>query len=476
MRLIAALFHCLLWYISGMKLFTALFIIISVVACSPQKFIAKDVKTNLLKEPSLATAHVGISLYDPEEKKYLYNYQGEQYFVPASNTKIVTCYVAMKYLGDSLAGVHYEEGPDAITLVPTGDPTLLHRDYQRQPVIDFLKSTNRPLQIIYKNWKENALGSGWSWGDYNSNYMVERSPLPVYGNFLQWIQENDETPVTGTDFEKTPFIYSIPEVNWKVRFNTDTTRKSFYVRRDRDANVYVITQGFEKRREQEVPFVTNGLQSALELLPDTIHKPITLSEAELEIGGSRQRNRQQAAYTGYSGLHTIWSQPTDSMLKPMMHRSDNFFAEQSLLMVSEALLGVLDMDKVIDTLLNTDYSDLPQKPSWADGSGLSRYNLFTPRDFVVILDKMEKDFGMERIKDVFPTGGRGTLSNYYKQDSGYIYAKTGSLSGVIALSGYLYTKKNKRLIFSVLVNNHNGSATAIRRKVESFLVNIRNRY
>jgi D-alanyl-D-alanine carboxypeptidase/D-alanyl-D-alanine-endopeptidase (penicillin-binding protein 4) len=47
---------------------------------------------------------------------------------------------------------------------------------------------------------------------------------------------------------------------------------------------------------------------------------------------------------------------------------------------------------------------------------------------------------------------------------------------VLALSGFLYTKKNKMLIFSVLVNNHNGNATAIRRKVESFLVNIRNRY
>lgn len=475
MRNSAGRSHFILWYISGMKLVSALAVIILFAACSPQRFIAKDVKSNLLKAPTLANSHVGISLYDPAEKKYVYNYQGEKYFVPASNTKIVTCYVAMKYLGDSLAGIHYEEGPDAITLVPTGDPTLLHRDFARQPVIDFLKNANRPLQIIYKNWKETAWGSGWGWDDYNSSYMIERSPLPVYGNFIQWIQENEGSS-SSDDFEKTPFIYSIPEVNWKVRFNTDTTRKNFYVRRDRDDNIFMITQGTEKRREQDVPFVTKGLQSALELLPDTIGKTITLSEAELEIGGSRARNRQQAAYTGYSGLRTIFSQPTDSMLKPMMHRSDNFFAEQTLLMVSEALLGVLDMDKVIDTLLKTDYAGLPHKPNWADGSGLSRYNLFTPQDFIVILDKMEQDFGMDRIKEIFPTGGRGTLSSYYKRDSGYIYAKTGTLSGVVALSGYLYTKKNKRLIFSVLVNNHNGSAADVRRKVEAFLQNIRNRY
>lgn len=459
-----------------MKLNLGLIVVLFFAACSPQKFIGKQVSGSLLKNESLQNALVGISLYDPAEKKFIYNYQGDKYFVPASNTKIITCYAAMKYLGDSLAGLHYEEGPDAITLVPTGDPTLLHRDFSKQPVIDFLKSTNRPLQIIYKNWQENALGAGWSWGDYNASYSVERSPLPVYGNFVTWVQEANEQSNAENILDKTPFTYSIPEVNWKVRFTSDTTRRSFYVQRDRAGNVYHITQSQEKKREQDVPFVTNGLQSALELLPDTIRKTIELSEAEMVVGPIRSRDRQQAAYTGYQGIRTIFSQPTDSMLKPMMHRSDNFFAEQSLLMVSEALLGVMDVDKVTDTLLKTDLADLPHKPRWADGSGLSRYNLFTPQDFVKVLDKMEQEFGMDRIKNLFPTGGRGTLGSYYKQDSGYIYAKTGSLSGVLALSGYLYTNTNKRLIFSVLVNNHNGNAAAIRRQVETFLVNVRKHY
>jgi D-alanyl-D-alanine carboxypeptidase/D-alanyl-D-alanine-endopeptidase (penicillin-binding protein 4) len=160
----------------------------------------------------------------------------------------------------------------------------------------------------------------------------------------------------------------------------------------------------------------------------------------------------------------------------MMHRSDNFFAEQSLLMVSNEMLGVMNDEKIIDTLLKTDFKDLPQKPRWADGSGLSRYNLFTPQDFVFILDKMKNEFGMERIKVVFPTGGEGTLSNYYKTDSNYFFAKTGSLSGVAALSGYIYTKKGKLLIFSALVNNHQASATAVRRAVEKFLQKLRKKY
>jgi D-alanyl-D-alanine carboxypeptidase/D-alanyl-D-alanine-endopeptidase (penicillin-binding protein 4) len=174
--------------------------------------------------------------------------------------------------------------------------------------------------------------------------------------------------------------------------------------------------------------------------------------------------------------HVVYSQPTDAMLRPMMHRSDNFFAEQSLLMVSHALLGYMNDSRIIDTLLKTDFADLPQKPRWADGSGLSRYNLFTPQDLVAILNKMQQEFGMDRVKRLFPTGGQGTISSYYRADSTFIYGKTGTLSGVVAFSGFMYTKKGKLLIFSTLVNNHQASAVDIRRAVERFITHIRRNY
>jgi len=112
----------------------------------------------------------------------------------------------------------------------------------------------------------------------------------------------------------------------------------------------------------------------------------------------------------------------------------------------------------------------------SDGSGLSRYNLFTPQDFTFILNKMKNEFGIQRLQSIFATGGTGTIRNYYKADSGYIFAKTGSLSGVIALSGFLYTRNKKLLIFSVLVNNHQSTPYLIRRAVEKYLEGIRNNY
>jgi D-alanyl-D-alanine carboxypeptidase/D-alanyl-D-alanine-endopeptidase (penicillin-binding protein 4) len=132
--------------------------------------------------------------------------------------------------------------------------------------------------------------------------------------------------------------------------------------------------------------------------------------------------------------------------------------------------------KMIDTLLRYDLAAIPQRPKWVDGSGLSRYNLFTPQSFVYILNKMKNDVGLDRLKNILPTGGEGSLSAYYQRDAGFIFAKTGTLSNHSALSGFIITKKNKLLIFSILANQYATRATPVRRAVEKFLTAIREKH
>ncbi|MEI9808487.1 MAG: D-alanyl-D-alanine carboxypeptidase [Bacteroidota bacterium] len=404
--------------------FCILYFSFCISSCSIQKQIGKSAKENVLTSPALKNAHTGISIYEPAANKYWFNYQGDKYFVPASNTKLPSCYAAMKYLGDSLTGALLLENDTAILIVPAGDPTLLHSDFTVHPLFDRLRKETRNIYITGDNWKDEPLGSGWAWNDYNEYYMAERSPLPVYGNTIKWIQEKEE--------EEDPVIYSIPEISWEVNFNITEQRKNFDVKRNPGTNSFLLTEGNEKEKEQLVPYMTNGVQSALELLKDTLQKKINMA-SPAQVQALKRSNRND--------MKPVHSQPTDSLLKPMMHRSDNFFAEQSLLMVSNKILGVMNDEKIIDTLLKTDFKDLPQKPRWADGSGLSRYNLFTPQDFVAILTKMKNEFGMERIKVILPTGGEGTIKSYYKADSTYIFAKTGTLSGVVCLSGIFIYKE-----------------------------------
>jgi len=426
-----------------------------ILSCSIQKNIStQNNNQNPLNDSLLQSAHVGISVFDATSNQQILDYQGNKYFTPASNTKLFSLYAGMKYLGDSLIGIRYIERDTDILILPSGDPTLLHPDYPKQPVVDFLKWKKRNIYISDANWKDQAWGLGWSWDDYNGDDMTDRSPMPVYANVIRWAQ----TQVSDGTFSS----FSIPDVNWKVVFSSDSTSKNFSVKRNLDENVFEITQGTEKYKEEKIPFVTKGLESAVELLKDTIGKNIFINHSPLT--------------NHHSPFTILHSQPVDSLFRPMMFRSDNFFAEQTLLMVSNEKLGIMNDEKIVDTLLKTDLKDLPQKPEWADGSGLSRFNLFTPQDFVWLLNKMKDKFGLERMKRILPTGGTGTLGNRYKQDSGYIFAKTGSLTGVATLSGYLITQKNHLLIFSILVNNYTVSGARIRDAFEKFVSGLRRKY
>ncbi len=304
--------------------------------------------------------------------------------------------------------------------------------------------------ILNNNWKENALGFGWSWDDYTSTDMIERSSFPIYKNLIKFTQVNDKSG---------KLIFTEPEVNWKINFSEDTTHKNFSVNRDRSQNIYEIAFGNEIRKEESLPFATKGVQSAVSLLQDTLGLNVAQS--------SSAKNKN---------FITLHSQPVDSFYEIMMHRSDNFFAEQTLLMAGNIKLGYMNDEKMIDTLMKTDLKDIPQKPKWVDGSGLSRYNLFSPKDFVYILNKLKNDFGLKRLKIILPTGGTGTLRSLYKSDSSFIFAKTGTLSNHVALSGFLITKKNKLVIFSILANNFRTGATPVRKAIEKFITGIRQRW
>ena len=423
-------------------------------SCSVSGSINRFANKNLIADSTLTDAHIGIAIVDAETNKAVYKHNSNKYFVPASNIKIISLYAGLKYLKDSLPGMRYEILADSIILSPTGDPTFLHPDFPKQPVFDFLKKQSKALAINTANWKTEAFGEGWMWDDYSSGYMAERSPFPVYGNVIRWTQIRDSGSIAALASSEA-FIYSEPDINWKVHFSSDTGAILFSAKRLQTANSFFITQGKEPNITLEVPFITYGLTTTLELLKDSLLKTI------------------DTTHTPVHAKKTIHSQPVDSLFKIMMYRSDNFFAEQTLMMVSDERYGAMDEKKLIADLLQNELKAFPQKPVWADGSGLSHYNLFTPEDYVWILHKLKNEYGIERLSKIFPTGGTGTLLNYYKNDSLFIFAKTGTLSAVVALSGYLYGKSGKLMLFSVLVNNHTQEAWKIRRKIEAFLEEVR---
>jgi D-alanyl-D-alanine carboxypeptidase/D-alanyl-D-alanine-endopeptidase (penicillin-binding protein 4) len=202
------------------------------------------------------------------------------------------------------------------------------------------------------------------------------------------------------------------------------------------------------------PTVLQMYQNAASRLSDTLGLPVIVSATE--------RSFNEKLNT-YSSVHK------DSICKKMMFESDNFIAEQLLLMTSDKLLGCMNEKKLIEKLISDTIISFPQNPVWVDGSGLSRYNLFTPEDMIIILQKLENEFGRNRIEAIFPTGNQGTLKGYYDDKAGYIFAKTGTLSGQISLSGYLTTRKKTPLIFSLMINNHSGKASQVKNIIAEYM-------
>ncbi len=443
------------------------------VGCkAPSKLVLQNPDPIIMLEDSLGGGHLGVLVVDAESGKVLAERNSHKYFVPASNTKLLSMYAGLKYLPNTLIGLRYYDAGDTIYARPTGDPTLLVSEYKKHPVMDWLRSAKKPVVMDTSNWKAERYGRGWSWSDYQAGYQPERSALPVYGNMmpLRFTSKGDST---FDDVQKkwkiTPGL-QLGETGWNLHAESVSYLYTPGTRFNRIARAYA-SNGYEVSYNDsdtafniQIPYVTYGIRTGVEMLKAATGK----ESGELKDSDGGNAKFQISNFKS----NVIYSQPLDSLLRPMMHRSDNFYAEQTLLMASNEFLGYMSDRDMIDTMMKTDFKEMPDKPVWVDGSGLSRYNLLSPADFVWLLDKLRKEFDIERLKTILPTGNAGTLTNYYKSLNGKIFAKTGTLSGQLALSGYMYAKSGKMLLFSALVNNHNTEAPRIRRQVERYLMGV----
>lgn len=423
-------------------------------SCSTQQKINRAGGKELLQTTELKNAHVGLYIYEPATQKNLFRYQDDKYFVPASNTKIATTYAALKYLGDSLTSAYIYSANDTLFVTPNGDPTVLHPDFAFQPLMETIKKAG--VVGIINIDSVTPFASGWAWNDFDASYQPERSIMPLYGNYL-WLWPPPGVKTIAPLFDTTLILN-----NQQVRVMPKNLSTSI---------IPVKKAPNYLRHQYKNQFYTDSLND-IRLIPFVTSMEFTKAIWQQALAQTNFFVLNQK----YSRGKPLYSQPIDSLLRPFMFRSDNFFGEQILLMLSKQKTDTMSSAKAIDILLKNEFATLPQKPRWVDGSGLSRYNLFSPADFVHILNKLQAEFGFERIRNIFATGGQGTIQNYYKNAGGYVYGKTGTLSGVVSFSGYMITRKGKFLIFSTLVNNHNGSSVNVRKSVEKFLLQIREKY
>ena len=415
------------------------------LSCSP---ISKKSLDKIFRQTDrVHQDHTGFAVYNLDKKKSVYEYKSGHYFTPASNIKIFTFFSCLSILGDSVPALKYVQRKDSLIFWGTADPSFLYKEvYDNNRVYTFLKSTTLPLYFSDNNFKTTNFGSGWAWDDYNDYYSAERSAFPVYGNLLSLHSFKGKTDV------QPPYLKNYVKTG-------DKEKKAKVIRR-LEGNEFTFHPGFAQQEfEANVPFKVAGELTA-NLLSDTLRKIVRLVQTPIS-----------------KSALTVYSLPVDSLYKVMMQESDNFIAEQLLLMCSQTISDTLKPEIAIRYMKKNFLHDLTDEPQWVDGSGLSRYNLVTPRSIVQLWEKIYYRIPRERLFALLATGGKsGTIKGWYNADEPYIFGKTGSLSNNHSLSGYLVTKKGKTLIFSFMNNNFTTSTNEIRRNMEKILRTIYEKY
>ncbi|NJM24537.1 MAG: D-alanyl-D-alanine carboxypeptidase [Bacteroidia bacterium] len=390
--------------------------------------------------------HTGFILYDLGKNKNIVTFNDARYFTPASNTKIFTFYTGLKLLGDSVPALRYRISGDSLIFAGTGDPSFLYKNvFDNGRTYTFLKEARPHLYFSPSNFYAPRFGPGWSWDDYNSAYSSERSGLPIYGNFATIKQEGGGLTVMPPVFADS------------IRQQMQGKRQDLV--RHESRNIFDLVSGPKHLNDEwNIPLKLNANLIA-GLLADTLQRLVQIVPLQDSLP------------------NILYSVPADSIYKVMMQESDNFIAEQILLMCAGMLADSLDTNIAINYAKENLLADLPDEPVWVDGSGLSRYNLFTPRSIVALWKKVYQAVPRERLFQLLAIGGiAGTIKSSYKADKPYIFGKTGTLSNNHCLSGFLVTKSGKTLIFSFMNNNYTAPTREIRANMESLLWSIYQHY
>ena len=409
-----------------------------VVACSPARRISRELRT----KPVYTDHFMGVALYDPVRRQSLIQYNADRLFTPASNTKLFTFYAGLLTLPDSLPALRYVSRNDSLIFWGTGNPLLLHPDLPDTTALAFLRSHPETLVFSSANYTGPRFGPGWSWDDYNDDYLPELASLPVYGNVVRF-DKKQMRPNLFTDSSRV------------VEKGNGTTQ----VRRDEFANTFIIPS-VDKLNRQDVPFRWSTTLAA-RLLADTLHRPVGVAQIPV-----------------FAQAKLLRGTATDSLYKRMLHVSDNQFAEQVLFMIAaERGYKILDQPTELRRIMDSVLRYPAMSAKWVDGSGLSRYNLFTPNVLIDLLGRIYASVSQQRLFTLLPAAGQsGTLRSLDFKGKPYVFAKSGSLTGVYNLSGYIQTKRGKTLFFSIMHNNFAQPTSEMRRRTAELLKEIHERF
>ena len=411
--------------------------------------------------------------------------------MPASNMKIVTLAAAAARLGWDFAydTQLYAAGPTEsgilrgdLIVVGSGDPSIttdnadtIFADWAQRLRAAGIRAIAGRIIGDDDAFEDNGLGFGWSWDDLPDDYAAGVSALQLNENAARVTIAPGAAAGDSAGVSVEPAATGLTISN---RVTTTASDVAAAIRTGRlpgsarlEVRGTIPAGGPPATRAVSIDnptvFFARALRAALIARGIDVRGPAVDVD---DVADAPARGRGKIVATHRSA-------PLSQLAVRLMKSSQNQYAETMLKTLGGAS-GTPTAAAGREAAQSTFQAwTLPADGLiQRDGSGLSRYDYVAPETLVAILTHVDRDPTLKGpFEDSLPIAGRdGTLANRLKGTAaeGNARAKTGSMSNVRALSGYVTSADGEPLVFSIIANNFEAPPETITSAIDAIVVRV----
>jgi D-alanyl-D-alanine carboxypeptidase/D-alanyl-D-alanine-endopeptidase (penicillin-binding protein 4) len=431
----------------------------------------------ILADPALEGAHAGVVVVNPATGETLYNREGDIRLMPASNTKLLTSAAAMESLGTGYrftTDVRRVAGDDDLYLRGTGDPTMLASDYKAlaASVAQAGMTTIEGDLVADDTWFDKVrLGNSWNWDDEANFVAAPVSALTISPDTTYNSGSVIVAVTPGAAAGAAAGVALAPETGALKVVNTATTVASggsLTVTRQHGTNTIVVSGSITvgAAADRRTVAVDDPTAVAADVFRRALAAQGVTVKGDIVTGGTPSSATVVASRR---------SMTLGELAIPFLKLSNNNHAE----LLTKALGRKVSNSgtwsaglAAITTYLRSVGVD-PATLRQVDGSGLSRRNFVPPLALAKLLVAARAEPWFTTWYNALPVAGNpatlvgGTLASRMRGTpaADNVHAKTGTLTGASALSGYVTDADGDLLVFSIVMNFHIPAVTALQDQI-----------
>lgn len=417
--------------------------------------------------------NMGIEVVDLNTGEMLYQRNAKHTFIPASNMKLFSDAAALLALGPdyrfvsqlSTDATSLEQGTlkGSLYINLPGDPSFTHVHLNHL----FAQLTNWGVNRIQGNVilisgrsSINAHAPGVVARDLTYSYGAPVSPVILDENRLTVIVNPAYRVGEPAIVEYKAPTNSIPIINQVKTAKTPAgCGISFNLDQENQLTVRGCIAVDQSSIIQRIP-IHNPLKYAQQVIKVQLANRHIALDGQILLGKGTGASLLLASHA---------SKPITQLMADTLKPSDNLYADSLFLQAATKLKGgTVDWaqaQSAVKQFLQQQTGVNLQNAILTDGSGLSRLDLLTPNQTVTLLRYLHDRFPLayEYIAALPIAGQDGTLQRRLRKPTqqGLVRAKTGSMTGIMSLSGYLYTANAHTLAFAIYINTRPGTSPSI---------------